>query len=83
MLMRLMHLSSFAVLIFAQIVVTFYSATGSCPGDKSLIGGLLTYWSFSNTFWRFYDRLTDPVGQCRKMSADLIIQSILPIVDLS
>ena len=64
-----MHLSSFAMPVVAQIIVTFYYSTGflsQCYKVNRL----------SNTFKKFYGRHTDLVGQYKKNVCQMFADSI-------
>ena len=66
-----MHLSSFAMPVVAQIILTFLTR------HRALLKRLLSQGykvnRLSNTFKKFYGRQTDLVGQYKKMSAKCLL----------
>ena len=66
-----MHLSSFAMPVVAQIIVTFHHAKG--PSDKTLSQGYKVN-RLSDT--KFYGRHTDLVGQYKKSVCQMFADSI-------
>ena len=69
-----MHLSSFAMPVVAQIIVTFYYATGP-PVTRLLSQGYKVN-HLSNIFKKFYGRHTDLVGQYKKNVCQMFADSI-------
>ena len=64
-----MHLSSFAMPVVAQIIVTFYHATGVVSQDYKVN-------RLSNTFKKFYGRHTDLGGKYKKNVCQMFADSI-------
>ena len=69
-----MHLSSFAMRVVAQIIVTFITPQG--PNDETSVTGLQSKNCLSNTFKKFYGRHTDLVGQYKKHVCQMFADSI-------
>ena len=69
-----MHFSSFDMPIVAQIIVTFYHATG--PWVTRLLSQGYKVNHLSNTFKKFYGRHTDLVGQYKKSVSQMFADSI-------
>ena len=74
-----MHLSSFALPVVVQIIVTFYHATGLCDKASAVRRVLLQSYKvnrLSNAFKKFCGRLTDLVGLYKKNVFQMFADSI-------